>query len=241
MENEISAHEYFERLKNSKHEMTELGLAQFYENCLALKDKFVRLNQIDALKKLIFIIETIKKEKQCLDLGITQYVDKTSIDKLIEKVASNDIAFIELSRYERVIPDDIAEKAIAAKDIFDNMYVLFTDYIHQHENKHKVEHDPILFGTFEKDHFIHDRFYFIGDWIDEYCDLTLEKFISEYKKFDEGKEVTHLITDFSYIDDIDSLKQTINGLTFNQNTGLYEQKPKESIIKQFINKMKRLF
>lgn len=239
--NEISTHEYFERLKNSKHEMTELGLAQFYENCLIMKDKFIKLNQVDALKKLIFLIETIKKEKQCLDLGINLYVDKTSIDEFIENVRSNNIAFIELSRYERVIPDDIAEKAIAAKDIFDNMYVLFTDYTHQHEKKHEVEHDPILFGTFEENNFIHDRFYFIGDWIDEYCDLTLEKFISEYKEFDKDKEVTHAITDFSNIDDIESLKQTINSLTFNQSTGLYEVKPKESVIKQFVNKLKRFF
>ena len=57
----------------------------------------------------------------------------------------------------------------------------------------------------------------------------------------KDKEVTHAITDFSNIDNIDSLKQTINSLTFNQSTGLYEVKPKESVIKQFVNKLKRFF
>ena len=241
MENEISTHEYFEQLKNSKQKMTELGLAQFYSNCLEMKDKFLALGQVDALKKLIFIIETIKKEKQCLDVGITQYVEKSSIDKFIEQVHSNDIAFIELSRYERVIPEDIAEKAKVAKNIFDNLYVLFTDYTKQHAKKFEVEHDPILFGTFEKDNFIHDRFYFIGDWVDEYCDLTMEKFISEYKKFDPEAEITHSITDFQHIDDIESLKQTINSLTFNPDKGIYVTIPKENILKKFINKIKRLF
>jgi hypothetical protein len=34
--------------------------------------------------------------------------------------------------------------------------------------------DPILFGVLKGTR----NLYFIGDWIDEYCDLTLDKFLS---------------------------------------------------------------
>ena len=27
-----------------------------------------------------------------------------------------------------------------------------------------------------------DRFYFLGDWVDEYCDLTLDKMVEQYKE-----------------------------------------------------------
>lgn len=82
---------------------------------------------------------------------------------------------------------------------------------------------------------------FIGDWVDEYCDLTMEKFISEYKKFDPNIEVTHPIADFQHIDDIESLKQTINSLVFDSDKGIYVAIPKKNILKRFINKIKRLF
>ena len=42
----------------------------------------------------------------------------------------------------------------------------------------KPEKDPIIFGAFiqrGKDVLMSERLYYIADWIDEYCDLTLEK------------------------------------------------------------------
>lgn len=41
----------------------------------------------------------------------------------------------------------------------------------------KKDKDPILFGTFQdrKQKVCVDRFYYLGDWVDEYCDLTLDQ------------------------------------------------------------------
>ena len=38
---------------------------------------------------------------------------------------------------------------------------------------------------------IYDRFYFIGDWEDEYCDLTLTKMVQEMSK--KGIEITNKV------------------------------------------------
>ena len=48
--------------------------------------------------------------------------------------------------------------------------------------EHK-EKDPIVFGIFtdKENIFTLDRLYYVADWVDEYCDLTLDKLVEEYK------------------------------------------------------------
>lgn len=87
---------------------------------------------------------------------------------------------IELERYEREIPDEIVDVIAKTKDLFDQMYIVFTDYTGKEERKiaaEKKDKDPILFGTFQdrKQKVCVDRFYYLGDWVDEYCDLTLDQ------------------------------------------------------------------
>ena len=54
-------------------------------------------------------------------------------------------------------------------------------------NKQNIkEKDPILFGTLDYEP---DKLYFIADWIDEYCDLTLDKFVQTIKKNDPEYEL----------------------------------------------------
>ena len=102
-----------------------------------------------------------------------------------------------LEKYEREIPDEIVEVIKNTKEIFTQMYVLFTDYTGKIEKKIEKERrdkDPILFGTFQdKDsQTIIDRFYFLGDWVDEYCDLTLDKMVTETKN-KTGKQIERRI------------------------------------------------
>ena len=39
--------------------------------------------------------------------------------------------------------------------------------------------DPILFGKYMYDE---ENYYYLADWVDEYCDLTLAKFVDEMNK-----------------------------------------------------------
>ena len=85
----------------------------------------------------------------------------------------------------REIPDEIVDTVAKVKDIFDELYVVFTDYTGKEERKvakERRDKDPILFGVFKNNVVVSDRFYFLGDWVDEYCDLTLDKFIDQYKE-----------------------------------------------------------
>lgn len=91
---------------------------------------------------------------------------------------------VELSRYMREIPDELVETVEKSRELFDELYVVFTDYTGKEERKVEKERrdkDPILFGVFKNGSNVSDRFYFLGDWVDEYCDLTLDKMVEEYK------------------------------------------------------------
>ena len=138
---------------------------------------------------------------------------KEDIEKYIDDISKNTVKIIELENYEREIPDEIVEIIEKTKDIFDKMYVLFTDYtgkITKEISKERRDKDPILFGVFsdEKSRAIVDRFYYLGDWEDEYCDLTLEKMINDYKKKGRQDILKHIITPKS----LDELKKELDSL-----------------------------
>ena len=90
------------------------------------------------------------------------------------------------------------------------MYVLYTDYSKKEERvieEERREHDPILFGTFQsrKNKVCIDRFYYLGDWVDEYCDLTLDKMIEQTEK--RGRNIVRTLKTPK---DIEQLKEYID-------------------------------
>lgn len=189
---EITPSQYFDHLKNAKQNITNAQLKDSYGVFLKLGEKYTKLGQKESLKKLCFLANTLIKEEKLIDLGVTTYVYKDVIEDYIENVASKTVKIVELSRYMREVPDDLVETIEKTKDIFDEFYIVFTDYTGKEERKVEKERrdkDPILFGCFKNSRNVGDRFYFLGDWIDEYCDLTLDKMIDEYKS-DKGYSPT---------------------------------------------------
>lgn len=83
------------------------------------------------------------------------------------------------------------------------------------EEQGKVEEerrskDPILFGVFQdnQSRTVIDRFYYLGDWVDEYCDLTLDKMVNESQKVGH-RNITHTIKTPA---DIEELKSQLGQL-----------------------------
>lgn len=198
-----TANEIFTNLKSNTNLSTEEYLDLYYKNASILAEGFIKTHQIDALEKLTFLMSCVEKEKQAISLGINKYIFRDDIEEFLDRreIQSANIKIIELEDYPRVIPKDIVDKIEQSKNIFDKMYILFTDYTNtttkeylRNKNVTK-DKDPILFGTFQKfetnksngnfimnpntrRRFINDKFYVIGDWVDEYCDLTLDKLVS---------------------------------------------------------------
>jgi len=82
-----------------------------------------------------------------------------------------------MENFCRAIPRDIAEKKMEADQlkIFDNYVILHYDPTGQSfattQAEEEAKKDPILFGVIDGVR----KLYFIGDWKDEQCDLTLEE------------------------------------------------------------------
>lgn len=182
---EITPSQYFDYLKGAKNVITTDALKKSYDTFIRLAEKYQKLGQVESLKKLCFLADTLVKEEKLIELGINTFIYKDTIEDYIENVAGKAVKIIELSRYMREIPDELVDTIEKSKDIFDEFYVVFTDYTGKEERKIEKERrdkDPILFGVFKNRTNVADRFYFLGDWVDEYCDLTLDKLVAQYKE-----------------------------------------------------------
>lgn len=183
---QLTPSEYFNIIKSKKQNITNEDLLNIYSNCEQLANKYVTTGQTSGLRKIIFYMETVAKEIEIVALGINTYIHRQDVEEYIDSISKDVVKIIELENYEREVPDDIIEMIENVKNKFTKLYVLFTDYTGKEEKKvakARRDKDPILFGTFHDDKLsvMVDRFYFLADWEDEYCDLTFDKMIGEIK------------------------------------------------------------
>lgn len=185
---ELDPQEYFDYLKSKIKTISDSDLDEFYNGCLTLVEKYKTTGQKKILNKIKFLIDCVEKEKKILEMGINKFVYRDDIEDYIDNISKDAIKIIEIENYPRDIPDEIVEVVSKTKNIFDKLYVVFTDYTGKVQKQVEAERrrkDPILFGTFQRvvsfgaDSQINERFYYLGDWEDEYCDLTLDKFLRE--------------------------------------------------------------
>lgn len=236
---ELTPQEYFEQVKERKHNITDEGLLKVYDNCLELLNKYKITGQKKGMRKLLFHLECIDKEREIIKMGITTFIYRDDIEEYIDTVAKDTVKIIELENYEREIPDEIVEIIGRVKDKFDQLYIVFTDYtgkVERQVQKERRAKDPILFGTFQNQtsRTVVDRFYYLGDWEDEYCDLTLDKMVNETEK--AGKR--NIVKTISTPADIAELKEQLGTLeTRNDAFIVTQNEPKKSLfgnIKTFL-------
>lgn len=173
----VSVLEFFARVK---------GLAK--EN----KDTYVNrlAGYIVALKNCDVSGQTALKEKLVRDMVINKYesvlyaqghyyvVTEPQVVDFVKKTERG-VRLTYVKNYMRVIPPEVVEKIkeMNKLEIFDNYAVLHYDpdalaYGETIEET-KKRRDPILFGLIKGS----NKLYYVTDWIDEFCDLTLDKFV----------------------------------------------------------------
>lgn len=240
-EDKLSPYEYFQSVKSKVNEINSEDLNKLYSISVELLEKYKRTGQIKAAKKLAFHIKSILKEKEIIDLGITKFIYREDIENYIDNVAKDVVKIIELKNYPREIPDELVETIEKTKDIFDEMYVLFTDYTKELTEEVNKERDPILFGSFidRKHDAMSQRMYYLGDWVDEYCDLTLDKLVSQtdksiVKEIAIPEEKDELIEQLNRLQEV----KTDNDETIFITTAGPAKKHKIGIINKVINKIK---
>lgn len=215
----LSPYEYFKNVKDKVQEMNSEKLLTTYNNALHLAEKYKQTGQKKGLIKLLFHIESMMKEKEIIDAGITKYVYRDDIEEYIDQVAEKQCVILDIASYEREIPDEVVEAMNKVKDIFDEFYIVCTDYhgtLSKRVNKERREKDPILFGAFinRSKGTLNERFYYIGDWVDEYCDLTLDRMVAEMKK-ETNKDVVNKVV--SIPETAEELSAQLNQLKIEVN------------------------
>lgn len=99
------------------------------------------------------------------------------------KKSERGISLDYMKNFIRPIPDNVVAKIAEADklEVFDNYVIMHYDpkgKARQDTAKEEAKkRDPIVFGVIAGS----TKLYYITDWIDEYCDLTLEKFVDTLK------------------------------------------------------------
>lgn len=187
---DVSPTVYFNYVKEQKKDIKDENLETVADNCLTLLKKTKVTGQTAIAKKIVDQYELIMRELNAAKYGFTTIVYKSDIEKFIKDISSHPVKIIELENFPREIDDEVLDKLVIAKDnnLFDQYYVLFTDYTGEETKKvakERRDKDPILFGAFKSkddNNIPEERFFYIGDWIDEYCELTLYEMLTQYEK-----------------------------------------------------------
>ena len=173
----MSAAEFFANVKLTTKEATEK-----YRDRVSRYLKAIHMAKVAGQTALVenLLKEMIaNKYESLLDAeGFYYVISEDDVVRFAKKTEKGlKLSYIE--NFARPIPEKVIDKLQKANslEIFDNYVVLYFDpkgkvYKETEEQRAKRK-DPILFGVISGS----NKLYYVADWIDEYCDLTLEKFV----------------------------------------------------------------
>lgn len=140
------------------------------------------------------------KEKVLLKYNINKYVSLYDINRFIDGIEDYVVKFCEIMAFPRIIPNNVVDRIQQMKDLglFSEFYIVFTDYTDEEiisekaKKQRQVNRDPIVFGVIDG---YQDRYYFIADWVDEYCDITFDKMVSKLQSMDKNYKPNEIVED----------------------------------------------
>lgn len=194
-------HKYFDIDNIEKEEeVFEMNIFDFFDNVKMLTKENIT-TYIERIKPYCIAL------KQAQDMGQQALVDKLTAEifnnkfesilyannllfKITEeqlvdfvKKTEKGVSLCYIKNFVRPIPQEVIDKKKQADKlmVFDNYCVLhydpekksFKQTAAEKEAERKKKADPILFGMISGS----TNLYYITDWIDDYCDLTLDEFI----------------------------------------------------------------
>lgn len=184
------------KYKEWRAEEPEKVFTRIFGAKLSVRSIPERTAQFDLLLKSakdsgqIALYEQLKKSEEVIKLEnilhATTFEKYISEEKLIEfsDLCKKGLRLDWIKNFSRIIPQRVLdEKKLADQlKIFDNYVILHYDPEGKStkltEEEIRRKKDPILFGVFSKSR----RLYFIGDWKDEFCDLTFDDLVEKLGK-----------------------------------------------------------
>lgn len=200
----------FRKIKNafSKADIKEQD--DIIDELSQIKDNAEDINQARLMADAEVRLKNTQKELNVIKAGYSKYILHDDINNLIQKFNVKDggrqLAFTDLENFPRVIPQKNKDEIKQVQKYFDHVYVLYTANKDEVE-KEKLARDPIAFGVVDcasdfgkevsQNSFTQSqRMFFITDWVDEYCDLTLDKLIELSKQELQKNDILKTTEDF---------------------------------------------
>jgi hypothetical protein len=175
-----------------KHKMTKMQMRKIEHQSQKLA-RMVEKTKIDGqtalFEELSKQLAVSFKQIEIAACGMEHFIEKEVLTKHMNIVEDRVVKLSPVEEFPRLIPEDVSAKLKACRDrkLFDTYWVLYTDYTDQKDlktnEKKIIEKDPILFGSLKLDK---DVLYPIADWIDEHCDITIEKLVGALKSKEIG-------------------------------------------------------
>lgn len=178
---ELDVLEFFKAVKLCTEESKQTYIERTEPYLVAIKQA-KEMGQQALVDKLN---ESLRINRDESVLYASGYGKKIEEEQMVEfaKKSEKGINLVYIKNFTRPIPSDIAAKkqAIDKLEVFDNYCVLFYDTTGNMSDKTAIEKeierkkkaDPILFGMIKNSRSL----YYVADWTDEYCDLTLAEFL----------------------------------------------------------------
>ena len=190
--------ERFTTNKKAKEEVYTLSVIDFFENIKLIgkgsadtyKDRVMKY--LNAMHTAGITGQEALKEKLVREMFVNKYEAELYANNLYYVVTEEQVLdfasktekgvdLIYLKNFARPLPEKVVNKLVEVDglEVFDN-YVVLT-YDPQKKDKIETEadrakrKDPILFGLICGS----DKLYYVTDWVDEYCDLTLAQFVDK--------------------------------------------------------------
>lgn len=200
---QISAKLYFSYVKSKMGKVEKERFKKKAQKLQTLIKQAQDINQVGLAEQLGKRLQVIVAEMEMSVYGIDKWVDQSVIYKFKELVKDRTIDFVHLNNFPRTVPSAIRGKItkLQKAGIFDEFWVLFNNPKKEVAKTLAQEKDPIVFGRLVS---MPGRYYFVADWVDEYCDLTLDQFVDEIKKVDKD----YLPTELPEIDE-NFIKETV--------------------------------
>jgi hypothetical protein len=174
----MSVKDFFASIKNSARELEILAeRAAGYEKALINATK---AGQVALKERLLSGLDAHRSETQLFASDHKKYVTEEDVVKFV-KQAKRGLRLDWIKNFTRIIPNEVIFTKVSLDEltVFDNYVVMHYDpnknsWAETQEEANR-RRDPILFGVILGSR----KLYFVGDWVDDLCDLTLEQIAAE--------------------------------------------------------------
>lgn len=180
---------FFESVKAEQTELDAQHVNEVLDKYETVLENAKLNNQIALVEKITDYAGVLKNELILSTSNFKKYLTEESIVKFYNIASKHEkkqtgLKLTYVKNFAKIIPEEITvlKKEADKLCIFDNFVILHYDYdgtaVAETKAEEQRRKDPIMFGVIRGSR----NLYYIGDWIDEYCDLTLDGIIKKIGK-----------------------------------------------------------